>query len=97
AELRIEGIRTTKPLFQALLADPDFRSGNMDIAMLDRKLESGELQPPQQLEDDLPLIAAALDHHERANRTASSGSAPGLRSRWGTAGRRGIQRDGSWT
>ncbi|MEA2562345.1 MAG: acetyl-CoA carboxylase, biotin carboxylase subunit [Acidobacteriota bacterium] len=98
AELRIEGIRTTKPLFQALLADPDFRSGNMDIAMLDRKLESGELQPPHETEDDLPLIAAALDHHERANRTASSsGSGPGLRSRWGTAGRRGIQRDGSWT
>jgi acetyl-CoA carboxylase, biotin carboxylase subunit len=101
AELRIEGIRTTKPLFQALLADPDFRSGNMDIAMLDRKLESGELQPPRQLggvEDDLPLIAAVLDHHERANRTASSsGSGPGLRSRWGTAGRREIQRDGSWT
>jgi acetyl-CoA carboxylase, biotin carboxylase subunit len=97
AELRVEGIRTTKPLFQALLADPDFRSGNMDIAMLDRKLESGELQPPQQPEDDLPLIAAALDHHERASRTAAGGSAPGLRSRWGTAGRRGIQRDGSWT
>jgi acetyl-CoA carboxylase, biotin carboxylase subunit len=97
AELRIEGIRTTKPLFQALLADPDFRSGNMDIAMLDRKLEAGELQPPAQPDDDLPLIAAALDHHERANRTAAGGSAPGLRSRWGTAGRRGIQRDGSWT
>jgi acetyl-CoA carboxylase biotin carboxylase subunit len=97
AELRIEGIRTTKPLFQALLADPDFRSGNMDIAMLDRKLEAGELQPPPQPEDDLPLIAAALDHHDRAHRTAASGSAPGLRSRWGTAGRRGIQRDGSWT
>jgi hypothetical protein len=66
--------------------------------MLDRKLESGELQPPQQTDDDLPLIAAALDHHERANRTAAgSVSTPGLRSRWGTAGRRGIQRDGSWT
>jgi len=97
AELRIEGIRTTKPLFQALLADPDFRSGNMDIAMLDRKLESGELQPPVETDDDLPLIAAALDHHERAHRTAAGGSGPGLRSRWGTAGRRGIQRDGSWT
>ena len=97
AELRIEGIRTTKPLFQALLADPDFRSGNMDIAMLDRKLESGELQPPAETDDDLPLIAAALDHHERAHRTAAGGSGPGLRSRWGTAGRRGIQRDGSWT
>ena len=98
AELRIEGIRTTKPLFQALLADPDFRSGNMDIAMLDRKLDSGELQAPPQSQDDLPLIAAALAHHEHANRTAGgSGSAPGLRSRWGTAGRRGNQRGGSWT
>jgi acetyl-CoA carboxylase biotin carboxylase subunit len=93
-ELRVEGIKTTKPLFQALLADPDFRSGNMDIAMLDRKLEAGELQPPDQPEDDLPLIAAALDHHERAHRTAAS-SGTSLRSRWGTAGRRGIQRGGA--
>ncbi|MFP5289353.1 MAG: acetyl/propionyl/methylcrotonyl-CoA carboxylase subunit alpha [Thermoanaerobaculia bacterium] len=96
AELRVEGIRTTKPLFQALLADPDFRSGNMDIAMPDRKLEAGELQPPPQLDDDLPLIAAALDHYERSHRTAAS-SGSSLRSRWGTAGRRGIQRGGSWT
>ncbi len=44
SDLRIEGIRTTAPLFQALLADADFRSGNLDIGMLDRKLAAGELQ-----------------------------------------------------
>ncbi|MFL6293047.1 MAG: acetyl-CoA carboxylase biotin carboxylase subunit, partial [Thermoanaerobaculia bacterium] len=98
SELRVEGIRTTTPLFQALLADPDFRSGNLDIAMLDRKLEAGELQPPAETDDDLPLIAAALDHHERSHRTAAgSASGPSLRSRWGTAGRGGNQRGGSWT
>ncbi|MFY9825780.1 MAG: acetyl-CoA carboxylase biotin carboxylase subunit, partial [Thermoanaerobaculia bacterium] len=46
AELRVEGIRTTAPLFRALLADADFRSGNLDIGMLDRKLAAGELHPP---------------------------------------------------
>jgi acetyl/propionyl-CoA carboxylase alpha subunit len=103
SELRVEGIRTTTPLFQALLADPDFRSGNMDIAMLDRKLAAGELHPPTAPADtameDLPLIAAALAHHERAHRTAAgpAASAPATsrRSRWGTAGRHGSLRGGS--
>ena len=37
AELRIEGICTTVPLFRALLKDKDFLAGNLDIGMLDRK------------------------------------------------------------
>ena len=71
-ELRVEGIRTTKPLFQALLADSDFLAGNMDIGMLDRKLAAGELKPPERVEgDDLPLVAAAIEHYESAHRTAA--------------------------
>jgi len=59
AELRVEGIRTTAPLFRALLADQDFRSGNLDIGMLDRKLAAGELNALTDSGlDDLPLIAA---------------------------------------
>ncbi|MGB6366422.1 MAG: acetyl-CoA carboxylase biotin carboxylase subunit, partial [Thermoanaerobaculia bacterium] len=59
-EIRIEGIRTTVPLFAALLEDADFRAGRLDIGMLDRKLAAGELQPGHQPElADLPLIAAA--------------------------------------
>ncbi|HJX27700.1 MAG TPA: acetyl-CoA carboxylase biotin carboxylase subunit, partial [Thermoanaerobaculia bacterium] len=104
AEMRIEGIRTTVPLYKALLADADFRSGNMDIGMLDRKLASGELQPPDDDEGlaDLPLIAAALAHFEETNRLvagdpAAAGSGTGHRSRWGLAGRRGALREGSWS
>src|SRR5258706_357825 len=70
AELRVEGIRTTAPLFRALLADADFRSGNLDIGMLDRKLAAGDLKGlTDSALDDLPLIAAALAHSERANQT----------------------------
>jgi acetyl-CoA carboxylase biotin carboxylase subunit len=104
-ELRVEGIRTNVPLFRALLADPDFRSGTMDIAMLDRKLAAGELRPPADIEDtdglaDLPLIAAALVHHEHAHRTAGgspAGSATSRRSRWGSAARHEALRGGSWS
>src|SRR5207253_9499701 len=100
SELRFERTRTTFPLFRALLADADFRSGNRDIGMLDRKLAAGELHPVvPESEDDLPLIAAALAHHEQAHRQTATGPAPAtsLRSRWGSAGRRNAVRGGSWS
>jgi acetyl-CoA carboxylase biotin carboxylase subunit len=102
-ELRVEGIRTTVPLYRALLADPDFRAGTMDIGMLDRKLADGTLHPVEETGDaDLPLIAAALAHHERAERTlggsrAGDGTAGSRRSRWGATARREGLRGGSWT
>lgn len=99
-EMRIEGIRTTVPLFRAILADPDFRAGNLDIGMLDRKLAAGELRPVTgDGLPDLPLITAALAHYEKAHQTAA-GPAPGTasrRSRWAAAGRQGSLRGGSWT
>ncbi|HSF42254.1 MAG TPA: ATP-grasp domain-containing protein, partial [Thermoanaerobaculia bacterium] len=101
SELRIEGIRTTVPLFRALLADADFRSGNMDIGMLDRKMAEGALQlVGEEPEPDLPLLAAALAHFERAHQTATAGpstAAASRRTRWGGAGRTGALRGGSWT
>ncbi|HEX6861852.1 MAG TPA: acetyl-CoA carboxylase biotin carboxylase subunit [Thermoanaerobaculia bacterium] len=101
SEMRIEGIRTTVPLFRALLADADFRSGNMDIGMLDRKMAEGALElVGEEPEPDLPLLAAALAHYERAHQTATAGpahSGASRRNRWGTAGRAGALRGGSWT
>jgi acetyl/propionyl-CoA carboxylase alpha subunit len=97
SELRVEGIRTNISLFKALLADPDFLAGNMDIGMLDRKLASGELRPAAEDEHpDLPLLAAALAHYERASRTATGGES-GRRNRWGQAGRLQSLRGGSWS
>ena len=63
-EMRIDGIKTTLPLFRELVDDEDFRSGTLDIGMLDRKLESGELggvSEETQLEQDLPLLAVAVE------------------------------------
>jgi acetyl/propionyl-CoA carboxylase alpha subunit len=112
-ELRMEGIETTVPLFRALLRDDDFRAGRMDIAMLDRKLAAGELQPPDPEEaepPDLALIAAALAHHDRALQRAAgtadasrgegddAGAAPKTRrAAWAIAGRREAVGGGAWS
>ncbi|MEE9563157.1 MAG: acetyl-CoA carboxylase biotin carboxylase subunit, partial [Thermoanaerobaculia bacterium] len=98
-EIRIEGIRTTVPLFAALLEDPDFRAGRLDIGMLDRKLAAGELQPGHELElPDLPLIAAALEHAERQARySAVPAAGGGRRPQWRQASRRESLRSGPWS
>jgi acetyl/propionyl-CoA carboxylase alpha subunit len=95
SELRIEGIRTTVPLFQALLADPDFLAGNLDIGLLDRKLAAGELRPPAGgTFADLAPIAAALAHFERAGATGAAPLGGGRRARWREAARRESLRRG---
>ena len=87
AELRIDGIRTTVPLFQALLEDDDFRSGRLDIEMLDRKLAAAELRPERPVElADLGVLAAALEHVERTSRIAAA-SPPARRDHWRRAAR----------
>jgi acetyl/propionyl-CoA carboxylase alpha subunit len=81
AELRIEGIRTTVPLYRALLGDADFLAGRLDVGMLDRKLASGELRELDAAGSgqlaDLPLLAAAIAHHQRARRTTAAGPGAG--------------------
>ena len=98
-EIRIEGIHTTVPLYQALLNDDDFRAGRLDISMLDRKLEGGLLDLPElDSERDLPVVAAAIAHFHRSHRQAESASATsGPRSAWGAAARRGAHRGQSWS
>jgi acetyl/propionyl-CoA carboxylase alpha subunit len=95
-ELRIVGIRTNVPLFQALLADADFRAARFDIHWLDRKLESGELAPVGGAETpEIALIAAAIAHYERSQRQVSAppqGAA--LRGGWRAAARNGALRRG---
>jgi acetyl-CoA carboxylase biotin carboxylase subunit len=98
-EIRIEGIRTAIPLFRALLDDPDFQSGNMDIAMLDRKLAAGELEPARVGGmRDLTLIAAALEHALRKSRQAAMPAAGGgRRGRWRDVARREALRGERWS
>jgi acetyl-CoA carboxylase, biotin carboxylase subunit len=89
SELRVEGIRTTAPLYRALLADPDFRAGRLDVGLLDRKLAQGALAPPDgDGLADLHLVAAAVEHFERSQRRAATPPTPeGYRARWRRAAR----------
>ncbi len=89
AELRLEGIRTTVPLYRALLADPDFRAGRLDVGMLDRKLAAGELAAGHLTDfPELALVAAAIEHVERvARRSTAPGASGGRRGHWRRAGR----------
>ncbi len=99
-ELRVEGIRTSAPLFRALLADPEFRAADFDIGWLDRKLEAGALaRPASDGPDDLPLIVAALEHFENAGRQVAQPSEGGgaHRTRWRHAARDGALRSGRWS
>ncbi|HUP24922.1 MAG TPA: acetyl-CoA carboxylase biotin carboxylase subunit [Thermoanaerobaculia bacterium] len=95
-ELRIEGIRTTAPLFLDLLEDEDFLAGRLDIGMLDRKLQSGDWPPRRtagepgtpSLDSDLSLIAAAICHVQRAGRSRGAPeAAQSARRRWHAAAR----------
>ena len=102
-ELRIEGIRTTTPLYEALLRDADFVAGRLDIEMLDRKLATGDLEPEARTEN-VPLyaIAAAIEHFLDVSRrgvTLSDGhqSADGRGREWREQARRDALRQGSWT
>lgn len=97
-ELRVEGIRTSVPLFRSLLKDEDFLSGRLDIGMLDRKLEAGELRPDETEElEELPILAAAIAYLERsARRAAVSRPSGGSRGHWKDAGRREGRRGGTW-
>jgi acetyl-CoA carboxylase biotin carboxylase subunit len=105
-ELRVEGIHTTTPLYKSLLRDPDFVAGRLDIAMLDRKLEAGELRPgPGGLADvEVPIaaIAAAIEHFSRLSRRGgtvfdANGGSAGRGSGWREQGRRDGLRSGSWS
>lgn len=93
-ELRIEGIRTTVPLFKSLLDDPDFRQGRLDIGMLDRKMAAGELIADSKIElPELVVIAAALEHLEGQVRTSSVPVRDGgSRDQWRRTARREAQR-----
>ena len=98
-EIRVEGIRTTIPLYRALLEDPDFVSATFDISTLDRKLSEGALRPAAVDDlEDLPIIAAALEHGLGSAREAAAPvRADGPRSRWREAGRRESLRGGRWS
>jgi len=98
SELRVEGIKTNVPLFEALLANDDFRAARFDIHWLDRQLAAGALVPPERgVGSDVPILAAAIEHFQRTQRTAALPRGGSHRTRWSAAARRTALRSPTWS
>src|SRR5262249_21494384 len=89
-EFLIAGIRTTLPFHLALLADPDFQAGRLDIGFLERRGEALERALAESGPDEeIAAIAAGVRAAEEAFRPALQESASGL-SPWVISGRRAL-------
>jgi len=71
SEYEIGGIKTTLPLFRALCAEEDFRTGDFDTQYLDRWIAERSVtglgkEPTDTLVRDLTIAAAALDSRRKA-------------------------------
>ncbi|HZE88613.1 MAG TPA: biotin carboxylase N-terminal domain-containing protein, partial [Verrucomicrobiae bacterium] len=87
-EFLVAGIRTTLPFDRALLSDPDFVAGRLDIGFVDRvmpRLTSAMQETGPDAE--IAAIAAAVRATEEASRPASREAVPGP-GPWSLAGRR---------
>jgi len=87
-EFLVAGIRTTLPFDRALLSDPDFVAGRLDIGFVDRvmpRLASAMQETGPDAE--IAAIAAAVRATEETSRPAYREAAPGP-GPWSMAGRR---------
>ncbi len=87
-EFLVAGIRTTLPFDRALLSDPDFVAGRLDIGFVDRVMPrlSGALQETGP-DAEIAAIAAAVRATEETSSPAYREAAPGP-GPWSLAGRR---------
>lgn len=99
AELRVEGIATSAPLFRQILDDEDFCAGRLDITLLERKMKDGVWGKPEAFhKGDLPIVAAAIAHAERQQKVTAVSThdgGRGHRKEWRHVGRREAMRGGS--
>ncbi len=98
-EMRVEGIETTRGLFQALVADERFRAGEFDIGSLDRMLKEGLLEgdprPPHgsrgdhDWEEPLAIAVAAIKRESDARKSMprTQRVQVGSRPKWSAEGR----------
>jgi acetyl-CoA carboxylase, biotin carboxylase subunit len=88
-EYVIAGIKTTIPFHQWLMDDEDFRAGRLDTGFIERRYHPRPAEP-QQLAQDMALVAAALDYMQADRQAGPTATAAGGDDRpnpWKLAGR----------
>lgn len=98
-EMRVVGIATTIPLFQRVMADPDFVEGKFDTGYLDRLLrQPAALSADEQRREELAEVAAmtAALHTFLREEARVFQVNDGSASAWKRAGRDAALRGGKW-
>jgi acetyl-CoA carboxylase, biotin carboxylase subunit len=93
-EYVIGGIRTTIPFHQWLMDDEDFRAGRLDTGFIERRYRP-QATHPDELTQDMALIAAVLDHWQATRQATATPMSPSGRddvSPWKLAGRVDLMR-----
>jgi acetyl-CoA carboxylase biotin carboxylase subunit len=93
-EYVIGGIRTTIPFHQWLMQDEDFVAGRLDTGFIERRYRP-QAAAPDQLAQDVALIAAALDHWQSTRQAAATAWSQGGQEAvnpWKLAGRIDLMR-----
>ena len=80
AEYKVVGVRTTIPLLEHIVGDPDFAAGRLSTHFLDRLLDRDRPEAEGR-QRGIALIAAALAAYDRASVQAPS-PAPAATSAW---------------
>jgi acetyl-CoA carboxylase biotin carboxylase subunit len=82
-EYRITGVRSTIPVLERILADPEFAAGRLHTGFMERLLAAAPAGSAHRRE---ALVAAALAAYDAAGRRAPVAPGP-TRSAWTQAGR----------
>jgi len=90
SEYEIVGIKTSLPFFQELVADPDFLAARFDTGWLDRRLEGRAPSAPEDPDDAVAVLAAAVLARSEEKRFAAPRR--GRVSAWRDAARKGALR-----
>ena len=93
-EYVIGGIKTTIPFHQWLMDDADFQAGRLDTGFIERRYHPQAAQPDE-LAQDVMLIAAVLDHWQSTHQAAATLVPQGGHDRvspWKLAGRVDLMR-----
>ena len=86
-EYHVAGVRTTIPLLQQVIRDPEFQAGRLSTHFLDRRMHGGRAAAAGR-QRTVALIAAVLAAHDQAGKRAPAPNGAGL-SAWTRSGRPG--------
>ena len=92
-ELVVVGVATNQAFHRRLMADPEFREGDIDIQFLDRRTDLlASARPPDRIRELAIAAALAEDEARQARRPSVAAAVDGGAAEWSRqAGREGLR------